>query len=216
LPAGGHPTAVAFSDDASSIVVASQMLAGSSLYMYREEKAKDPNETKQQAKLPLPELKWEHHKVHEKRAILTLVGTTASYGSADGSTILASCSEGILFSFVLEKLCFFYWLLMTFSSSSSSSSGTDIILWHGRTGKILGNVDTNQLKNTMAAISPNGRFIAAAAFTADVKVSISNTLVIKTVNDQSGAFVLNVIILTSDKTVFYILFSSCQSKGVVF
>jgi hypothetical protein len=105
LPAGGHPTAVAFSDGASSIVVASQMLAGSSLYMYGEVKAKASDETKQQAKLPLPGLKWEHHKVHEKRAILTLVGTTASYGSADGSTILASCSEGILLSFILEKLC---------------------------------------------------------------------------------------------------------------
>jgi hypothetical protein len=31
-------------------------------------------------------------------------------------------------------------------------------------------VDTNQLKNTMAALSPNCRFLAAAAFTADVKV----------------------------------------------
>ncbi|KAG6728258.1 hypothetical protein I3842_02G164700 [Carya illinoinensis] len=141
LPAGGHPTAVAFSNDVSSIVVASQTLTGSSLYLYGEEKPKASNETKQQPKLPLPEIKWEHHKVHEKRAILTLVGTTASFGSADGSTILVSCSEG-----------------------------TDIILWHGRTGKILGNVDTNQLKNNMAAISPNGRFIAAAAFTADVKV----------------------------------------------
>ena len=34
----------------------------------------------------------------------------------------------------------------------------------------MGTVDTNQLKNNMADISPNGRFIAAAAFTADVKV----------------------------------------------
>lgn len=50
------------------------------------------------------------------------------------------------------------------------SSGTDIILLHGKSGKILGNTDTNQLKNNMATISPNGRFIAAAAFTADVKV----------------------------------------------
>lgn len=64
---------------------------------------------------------------------------------------------------------FFFWLLII-----CYFPGTDIILWHGRTGKILGNVDTNQLKNTMAAISPNGRFIAAAAFTADVKVRISN------------------------------------------
>ncbi|PAL60642.1 hypothetical protein CEJ83_21380, partial [Acinetobacter baumannii] len=58
-----------------------------------------------------------------------------------GSTIIASCSEG-----------------------------TDISIWHAKTGKLLGNVDTNQLKNNMAAISPNGRFLAAAAFTADVKV----------------------------------------------
>ncbi|KAA8520514.1 hypothetical protein F0562_014770 [Nyssa sinensis] len=141
LPAGCHPMAVAFSDDSSSLVVATHNLSGSSLYMYGEEKPKAVGETKQQPKLPLPEIKWEHHKVHDKRAILTLVGTTATYGSADGSTILASSSEG-----------------------------TDIILWHGKTGKNLGNVDTNQLKNNMATISPNGRFIAAAAFTADVKV----------------------------------------------
>ncbi|CAI9786002.1 unnamed protein product [Fraxinus pennsylvanica] len=141
VPAGGHPKAVVFADNASSVVVASQTLTGASLYLYGEENLKTTGEQKQQAKLPLPEIKWQHHKVHDKRAILTLVGTKATYGTADGSTIIASCSEG-----------------------------TDIILWHGKTGKILGNVDTNQLKNTMATISPNGRFIAAAAFTADVKV----------------------------------------------
>uniref|UniRef100_A0A2P2IQ75 Uncharacterized protein MANES_05G045300 n=1 Tax=Rhizophora mucronata TaxID=61149 RepID=A0A2P2IQ75_RHIMU len=141
LPVGGHPMAVAFSDDASSVVVASNTLSGSSLYMYGEEKVKPATESKQQTKLPLPEIKWEHHKIHDNRAVLTLVGTTATYGSADGSAIVATCSEG-----------------------------TDVKLWHGKTGKNLGNVDTNQLKNTMATISPNGRFIAAAAFTADVKV----------------------------------------------
>ncbi|XVE76971.1 hypothetical protein DITRI_Ditri13aG0023900 [Diplodiscus trichospermus] len=141
VPTGGHPIAVAFSDDASSVVVASQNLTGCSLYMYGEEKLKTSNESKQPTKPPLPQIKWEHHKIHEKQAILTLSGSTASYGTADGSTIIASCSEG-----------------------------TDIILWHGRTGKVLGHVDTNQLKNTMATISPNGRFLAAAAFTADVKV----------------------------------------------
>ncbi|CAL0304650.1 unnamed protein product [Lupinus luteus] len=138
LPAGGHPTAVAFSDDASSIVVASHTLSGSSLYMYGEDKS---SENKPQTKLPLPEIKWENHKVHDKKTIITMFGAKASYGSADRSTIIASCSEG-----------------------------TDIILWHGKTGKSVGHVDTNQLKNNMAAISPNGRFIAAAAFTADVKV----------------------------------------------
>ncbi|CAE6144742.1 unnamed protein product [Arabidopsis arenosa] len=136
LPAGGHPTAVAFADDASSIVVACYHLSGSSLYMYGEEKQKD-----QQGKLPLPSIKWDHHHIHEKRAVLTISGATATYGTADGSAVIASCSEG-----------------------------TDIILWHGKTGRNLGHVDTNQLKNHMAAVSPNGRFLAAAAFTADVKV----------------------------------------------
>lgn len=140
LPPGGHPSGVSFSDDASSVVVASHTLSGCSLYMYGEEKPKT-SDSKTQPKLPLPEIKWERHKVHDKKAILTLFGTSATYGSADGSTIIASCSEG-----------------------------TDIILWHGKTGKSVGHVDTNQLKNNMAAISPNGRFIAAAAFTADVKV----------------------------------------------
>jgi len=94
MPAGGHPVAVAFLDDASSVVVATQTLIGSSLYMYGEEKAKPSSGSKQQTKPPLPEIKWEQHKVHDKNAILNLFGTTASYGSADGSTIVASCSEG--------------------------------------------------------------------------------------------------------------------------
>lgn len=51
--------------------------------------------------------------------------------------------------------------------------GTSIKLWHGKSGKELGTVDTNQLKNNMATLSPNGRFLAAAAFTADVKVWFS-------------------------------------------
>lgn len=64
--------------------------------MYGEEKAISTNEGKQQSKLPGPEIKWEHHKVHDKRAILTLFGAAATYGTADGSTIIASCSEGII------------------------------------------------------------------------------------------------------------------------
>lgn len=136
LPAGAHPTAIAFSEGETSVVVAAQTLSGSSLYMYA-----DVSAPKQQAKIPHPEIKWEHHKVHDRRSVLTLVGASATFGSGDGSTILASCSEG-----------------------------TDIKLWHGKSGKELGTVDTNQLKNNMATISPNGRFLAAAAFTADVKV----------------------------------------------
>jgi hypothetical protein len=50
----------------------------------------------------------------------------------------------------------------------------------------LGTVDTNQLKNNMADISPNGRFIAAAAFTADVKVSSVSILPLSFVMNFSG------------------------------
>ncbi|GLT51925.1 hypothetical protein SLA2020_252960 [Shorea laevis] len=181
LPAGGHPTAVAFSDDASSVVVASQTLLGCSLYMYGEEKVKASNENKQQSKLPLPEIKWQHHKAHEKRAILTLAGATASYGSGDGSSIIASCSEG-----------------------------TDIIVWHGKTGKILGTVDTNQLKNTMATISPNGRFLAAAAFTADVKVwEITYS------KDGSVKEVMNVMQLKGHKSAVTWLCFSTNSEHII-
>ena len=95
--------AVEFSDDASSVVVASQTLSGCSLYMYGEEKPKASEGTKQQSKLPLPEIKWERHKIHDKRGVLTLSGTAATYGSADGSTIIASCSEGISFN-LLRKM----------------------------------------------------------------------------------------------------------------
>ncbi|THU54884.1 hypothetical protein C4D60_Mb11t00760 [Musa balbisiana] len=141
LPAGAHPTAVAFSEGSSSVVVAAQMLSGSSLFMYGDVGPKPSAEGKQQAKLPLPEIKWEHQKIHDQGSVLNLSAVPATYGTADGSIIIASCSEG-----------------------------TSIKLWHGKSGKELGTVDTNQLKNNMATLSPNGRFLAAAAFTADVKV----------------------------------------------
>ncbi|URE41106.1 WD domain, G-beta repeat [Musa troglodytarum] len=114
---------------------------GSSLFMYGDVGAKPSAEGKQQAKLPLPEIKWEHQKIHDQGSVLNLSAVPATYGTADGSIIIASCSEG-----------------------------TSIKLWHGKSGKELGTVDTNQLKNNMATLSPNGRFLAAAAFTADVKV----------------------------------------------
>ncbi|KAG0503052.1 hypothetical protein HPP92_003124 [Vanilla planifolia] len=142
LPAGAHPNGIAFSEGASSLVVAAQILSGSSLYMYGDVILKPAGDcNKQQAKVPAPEIKWEHHKIHGMRSVLTLVGVPATYGTGDGSVITASCSEG-----------------------------TDIKLWHGKNGKELATIDTNQLKNNMATISPNGRFLAAAAFTADVKV----------------------------------------------
>lgn len=141
LPAAAHPTAVAFSEGASSLAVAAQVLSGSSLYMYGDVTTKPSGDGKQQGRLPSPELIWEHQKIHDQKSVLTLVAAASTYGHGDGSTSLASCSEG-----------------------------TDIKIWHGKTGKELATVDTNQLKNHMATLSPNGRFLAAAAFTADVKV----------------------------------------------
>ncbi|TVU44239.1 hypothetical protein EJB05_03675 [Eragrostis curvula] len=141
LPAGAHPTAIAFSEGSSSVVVAAQALLGTSLYMYADVSAPPTAENKQQGKLSPPEIKWSHPKIHGKESVLNLAAARATYGSGDGSTIIISCSEA-----------------------------TDIKIWHGKSGKELGTVDANQLKNNMADISPNGRFIAAAAFTADVKV----------------------------------------------
>ncbi|CAL4920225.1 unnamed protein product [Urochloa decumbens] len=141
LPAGAHPTGVAFSEGSSSVVVAAQALLGSSLYMYADVSAPPPAQNKQQGKLSPPEIKWSHQKIHGKESVINLAAARATHGPGDGSTIIISCSEA-----------------------------TDIKVWHGKSGKELGTVDTNQLKNNMADISPNGRFIAAAAFTADVKV----------------------------------------------
>ncbi|PWZ52728.1 Transducin beta-like protein 2 [Zea mays] len=141
LPAGAHPTAVTFSEGSSSVVVAAQALLGSSLYMYADVSAPPTAENKLQGKLSPPEIKWSHPKIHGKESVLNLAAARATHGSGDGSTIIISCSEA-----------------------------TDIKVWHGKSGKEFGTVDTNQLKNNMADISPNGRFIAAAAFTADVKV----------------------------------------------
>lgn len=73
--------------------------------------------------------------------------------------------EALHISMINLEVIYWLWLIRLYFL------GTDIILWHGKSGKILGNTDTNQLKNNMATISPNGRFIAAAAFTADVKVT---------------------------------------------
>ena len=52
---------------------------------------------------------------------------------------------------------------------ASSSNKTDLRVY-STAGRLLGAVDTGGLNNYMAAISPDGRFVAAATFTSDVKV----------------------------------------------
>ncbi|XP_026379163.1 uncharacterized protein LOC113273758 [Papaver somniferum] len=79
---------------------------------------------------------------HQTSVIVTLAGTTANYGTVGGTPFIISCS-----------------------------AGSDIILWNGKSGKNLGSTDKNELKNSMARISPNGRLIvAAAASSVDVKI----------------------------------------------
>jgi hypothetical protein len=86
-----HPTGIVFSDGASSVIVAGQALAGSSLYSYGDVSGKVKGKPSQ------PEIQWEHQKIHGMESVLNLSFAIASYGNADGSTIVASCSEGDCF-----------------------------------------------------------------------------------------------------------------------
>lgn len=95
LPAGAHPTGVAFSEGSSSIIVAAQALLGSSLYMYADVGAPPTVQNKQQGKLSPPEIKWSHQKIHGKESVLNLAAARATHGPGDGSTIIISCSEGV-------------------------------------------------------------------------------------------------------------------------
>ncbi|EMS57814.1 Transducin beta-like protein 2 [Triticum urartu] len=146
LPAGAHPTAIAYSEGSSSVVVAAQALLGSSLYMYADVGAPPTGGNKQQGKLSPPEIKWDHKKIHGKESVLNLAAARATHGTGDGSTIVISCSEGYKFYFVL-----------TFVFGNCLQ-------------QLISKYGMERVKNNMADISPNGRFIAAAAFTADVKV----------------------------------------------
>ncbi|XP_063058523.1 transducin beta-like protein 2 [Engraulis encrasicolus] len=51
----------------------------------------------------------------------------------------------------------------------SASSDTTILVWDLK-GEVLASINTNQMNNAYASISPCGRFIASCGFTPDVKV----------------------------------------------
>ncbi|XP_050785167.1 transducin beta-like protein 2 isoform X4 [Gopherus flavomarginatus] len=51
----------------------------------------------------------------------------------------------------------------------TASSDTTILIWDLK-GEVLANINTNQMNNAYAAISPCGRFVASCGFTPDVKV----------------------------------------------
>ncbi|XP_063812227.1 transducin beta-like protein 2 isoform X1 [Pseudophryne corroboree] len=51
----------------------------------------------------------------------------------------------------------------------TASSDTSILIWDLK-GEVLASINTNQVKNAYAAVSPCGRFVASCGFTPDVKV----------------------------------------------
>ncbi|XP_030041667.1 transducin beta-like protein 2 [Microcaecilia unicolor] len=51
----------------------------------------------------------------------------------------------------------------------TASSDTSILIWDLK-GEALGSINTNQMTNAYAAVSPCGRFVASCGFTPDVKV----------------------------------------------
>ncbi|XP_069470891.1 transducin beta-like protein 2 [Ambystoma mexicanum] len=51
----------------------------------------------------------------------------------------------------------------------TASSDTNIFVWDLK-GEVLSNINTNQMTNAYAAVSPCGRFVASCGFTPDVKV----------------------------------------------
>uniref|UniRef100_A0A6J0UHM5 Transducin beta-like protein 2 n=1 Tax=Pogona vitticeps TaxID=103695 RepID=A0A6J0UHM5_9SAUR len=51
----------------------------------------------------------------------------------------------------------------------TASSDTTILIWDLK-GEVLSTINTNQMNNTFAAVSPCGRFVASCGFTPDVKV----------------------------------------------
>uniref|UniRef100_A0A8C9ENV5 Transducin beta like 2 n=1 Tax=Pavo cristatus TaxID=9049 RepID=A0A8C9ENV5_PAVCR len=51
----------------------------------------------------------------------------------------------------------------------TASSDTTILIWSLK-GEVLASINTNQMNNAYAAVSPCGRFVASCGFTPDVKV----------------------------------------------
>ncbi|XP_042735935.1 transducin beta-like protein 2 [Lagopus leucura] len=51
----------------------------------------------------------------------------------------------------------------------TASSDTTILIWNPK-GEVLASINTNQMNNAYAAVSPCGRFVASCGFTPDVKV----------------------------------------------
>lgn len=51
---------------------------------------------KEQGKLAQPEIKWDLKNIHDKKGLVSLVASPATFGSGGGGVLLASSSEGAL------------------------------------------------------------------------------------------------------------------------
>lgn len=49
---------------------------------------------KEQGKLAQPEIKWDLKNIHDKKGLVSLVASPATFGSGGGGVLLASSSEG--------------------------------------------------------------------------------------------------------------------------
>jgi len=72
------------------------VLSGSGLCMYASAGGGAASAAKEQGKLAQPEIKWELKNVHDKKGIVSLVGSPATYGNGNGGVLLASSSEGVV------------------------------------------------------------------------------------------------------------------------
>lgn len=74
--------------------------------MYSSAGGEAASAAKEQGKLAQPEIKWELKNVHDKKGIVSLVGSPATFGSGNGGVILASSSEGAVSQVQLLFLSF--------------------------------------------------------------------------------------------------------------
>lgn len=70
--------------------------SGTGLCMYASAGGEAASAAKEQGKLAQPEVKWELKNVHDKKGIVSLVGSPATFGSGNGGVLLASSSEGVV------------------------------------------------------------------------------------------------------------------------
>lgn len=76
--------------------------------MYSSASSEAATAAKEQGKPAQPEMKWELKNVHDKKGLVSLVSSPATFGSGNGGVILASSSEGVVShsqSVFLSEVC---------------------------------------------------------------------------------------------------------------